>query len=109
MHRVLRLAFVNFLTFRAMRLFVCYTSFQMKKVGRVTHYYGKLGVAIVELSDTLKVGDLIRIENGRTSIEQIVSSMQVDHRPVLEARPKDVVGIETGEKVGVGAVVFALG
>lgn len=83
--------------------------FQNEKVGRVTHYYGKLGVAIVELSDALKVGDLIRIENGRTSIEQIVSSMQVDHRPVLEARPKAVVGIETGEKVGVGAVVFALG
>ena len=109
MRRVHPLYFVNFLTFPTNLFSVCYTVTEMKKVGRVTHYYGKIGVAIVELSDTLKVGDLIRIENGRTSIEQIVSSMQVDHRPVLEARPKDLVGIETGEKVGVGAVVFALG
>ncbi len=77
----------------------------MKKVGRVTHYYGKIGVAIVELSSTLKVGDRIKIENG-AEFEQTVDSMQVEHEQVEEAKKGDMVGLKVGQKIGEGATVY---
>ena len=77
----------------------------MKKVGTVTHYYGKLGVAIIELSSTLKVGDRIKIENG-AEFEQAVDSMQVNHEQVEEAKKGDVVGLKVEQKVSEGATVY---
>lgn len=77
----------------------------MKKVGTVTHYYGKIGVAIIKLSGTLKVGDRIKIENG-AEFEQAVDSMQVEHAQVEEAKKGDVVGLKVEKKVGEGATVY---
>ena len=37
----------------------------MFKVGRVSHYYDKIGVAIVELDGTLSVGDKIKFVTRR--------------------------------------------
>lgn len=80
----------------------------MHEVGKVTHYYGKIGVAIVELSDTLKVGDKIKVEGNRTEFEQTVDSLEVDHKPVQEAKKGEVVGMKVREKVNEGAVVNRL-
>jgi putative protease len=80
----------------------------MKKVGTVTHYYGKIGVAIIKLSGTLKVGDRIKIENG-AEFEQAVDSMQVEHAQVEEAKKGDVVGLKVEKKVGEGATVYLAG
>jgi putative protease len=77
----------------------------MKKVGTVTHYYGKIGVVIVDLSSTLKVGDRIKIENG-TELEQTVDSMQVEHEQVEEAKKGDRVGLKVPQKVHEGATVY---
>jgi putative protease len=77
----------------------------MKKVGTVTHYYGKIGVVILELSDSLKVGDRIKFENG-AEIEQTVDSMQVDHEQVEKAKKGDVVGLKVPQKVHEGATVY---
>lgn len=78
----------------------------MQEVGRVTHYYNKIGVAIVELSGALKVGDSVRIERGAAARELVVGSMQVEHKPVTEAKKGEVVGIETNGEVHEGAKVF---
>lgn len=80
----------------------------MKEVGKVTHYYGKIGVAIVELSDGLKVGDKIKIESNRTEFEQAVDSMEVEHKPASEARRGDIIGMKVVEKVSEGATVYKL-
>jgi len=77
----------------------------MKKVGTVTHYYGKIGVAIVKLSDTLKVGDRIKFENG-TEFEQVVESMQVEHEQVEEAKKGEMIGLKVSQKVKEGATVY---
>jgi putative protease len=79
----------------------------MKKVGTVTHYYGKIGVAIVELSDTLKVGDRIKFENG-TEFEQVVESMQVEHEQVEEAKKGEMIGLKVAQKVKEGATVYLI-
>ena len=80
----------------------------MNEVGKVTHYYGKLGVAIVALSAPLKVGDKIKVEGNRTEFEQAVDSMEVDRAPVTAAKKGDVVGMKVHEKVSEGATVYKL-
>ena len=59
----------------------------MEEVGRVTHYYPKISVAVVELKNSLKVGDKILIRGATTNFEQIVESMQVEHKDVQVAEP----------------------
>jgi putative protease len=77
----------------------------MQEVGKVTHYYGKIGVAIVELSQSLKVGDKIKVVGSHTEFEQPISSMEVDRKPVSEAGAGDIVGLKVVERVSEGAVV----
>ena len=80
----------------------------MDEVGKVTHYYGKIGVAIVELSQGLKVGDKIKVEGNRTEFEQTVDSLEVDRTPVTDAKKGDAVGLKVREKVNEGATVYKL-
>ena len=65
-----------------------------KQVGRVTHYFGKVGVAAVELEDELRVGDTIHIKGHTSDWTQKVESMQIEHRQVERAGPGDVIGIK---------------
>lgn len=77
----------------------------MKKIGTVTHYYGNIGVAIIELSGKLSVGDTIKFESGGNEFEQKVESMQVEHKEISSAKKGDVVGLKVDEKVSEGAEV----
>jgi len=70
-----------------------------KEVGEVTHYYSHLGVAIVKLSDTLKVGDNIHIKGHTSDFQQSVDSMQIEHANIQEAKPGELVGIKVKEHV----------
>lgn len=78
----------------------------MKEIGKVTHYFAKIGVAIIELKDALSVGDKIKIEGGKAEFDQEVSSMQVEHDQVQSAKKGDVVGLKVAEKVREGALVY---
>ncbi len=80
----------------------------MKPIGKVTHYYGKIGVAILELDDELKIGDRIKIEHGKNEFEQEVTSLQIEHKPVQKASKGDLVGLKVKEKVKEGALVYLL-
>lgn len=68
-----------------------------KQVGRVTHYFNKIGVAIVELEDDLKVGDTIRFKGSTTEFEQMVDSLQIEHEQVQEAKKGQAVGLKVKE------------
>jgi putative protease len=79
------------------------------KVGEVTHYYDKIGVAIVELDGSLAVGDKVKfIRGGEDLFEQEVKSIQIEHENVESAKKGDVIGLETSEEVKEGAEVFKL-
>ena len=79
----------------------------MKQVGKITHYYGKIEVAIIELSDSLSVGDQIKIEHKNGSgFGQGVDSMQVEHAQVNNAKKGDAVGIKVIDKAEEGDIVF---
>ena len=78
----------------------------MKKIGKVTHYYGNINVAIVELLGKLSVGDKVKFSHGDKEIEQTVNSMQMEHKDVNSAKKGDVVGVKVDEKVADGSEVF---
>ncbi len=79
-----------------------------RKVGKVTHYFSKIGVAVVELTDTLKEGDKIRIKGSTTDFEQVVESMQIEHEQVKEATAGQSIGLKVKEKVREGDEVFVI-
>lgn len=80
------------------------------KIGRVTHYYDKIGVAVIDLSDKLKVGDKIRfVRGGEDLFEQEVTSLQMEHDQVKEAEVGKEVGLKTLQEVKEGAEVFKAG
>jgi len=82
--------------------------FFMKPIGKITHYYNKVGVAIVELQGELKVGDRIRIERGDQTFDQEVTSMQKEYQPLEKAEKGDSVGIKLDQKVKKGSLVLLL-
>ncbi len=78
-----------------------------KLIGKVSHYFSNIGVAVIDLSDTLSQEDEIRIMGGEsTDFNQKVDSMQVDHKEVKEAKKGDSVGLKVGEKVREGYKVY---
>ncbi len=77
----------------------------MKKIGAVTHYYGNIGVAIIALTGKLSKGDKIKFEGGKTEFEQVVESMQVEHKEIDSAKKGDIIGIKVSEKVAEGMEV----
>jgi len=81
---------------------------ELKELGVVTHYFTKIGVAIVELSDTLSVGDRILIKGATTSVEQTVTSMQIEHKNVKEAKAGESIGLKVEGRVREGDTVYKL-
>lgn len=69
-----------------------------KPIGAVTHYYDKIGVAVLKLDAPLAVGDTVRFR-GRNDFTQTVTSMQIDHAPVEKAGPGDEVAMKTDKPV----------
>ena len=81
----------------------------MFKVGKVTHYYDKIGVVIVELDGTLAVGDKIRFARGGEDLfEETVESIQIEHEKKDSASKGDVVGLKVNEAVKEGAEVYKI-
>ena len=70
-----------------------------KLIGRISHYFGKVSVGIIELSDALKVGDTIHVKGHSADFAQSISSMQIEHADVNEGKPGDSVGIKIDQKV----------
>lgn len=69
-----------------------------KLIGKITHYFGKISVAIVELSGALKIGDKVHIKGHSTDFEQDISSIQIEHKSVEKAKKGDAIGIKIDEK-----------
>lgn len=81
----------------------------MFKIGTVSHYYDKIGVAIIELMGTLSVGEKIKfVRGGEDLFEEVVESIQVEHKKLDSANKGDVVGLQTHEAVKAGTDVFKI-
>lgn len=80
------------------------------KVGKVSHYYDKIGVAVVELTDNLAVGDTIKfVRGGEELFTQKVESMQIEHKNIEKASAGAAIGLKTDQGVKDGAEVYKVG
>lgn len=80
----------------------------LEKVGEVSHYFTKIGVAVVDLSAPLSRGDRVAIKGMTTNFEQEVESMQIEHEIVEKARKGDSIGLKVADRVREGDIVYKL-
>lgn len=76
------------------------------RVGKITHYYDKIGVAVVELEGALSEGDEIRVSGHGNEFTQKVESMQIEHEQVKKAKKGDAIGLKIEQPVKDGDEVF---
>jgi translation elongation factor EF-1alpha len=81
---------------------------QGKEVGKVSHYYTKIGVAVVELTGTLKVGDKIRIKGATSDFEQTIDSMQMEEDKIDEAKKGQSIGLKVKEQARQHDVIYKI-
>jgi translation elongation factor EF-1alpha len=75
-------------------------------IGQVTHYFSRAGVAAIDLSDSLAVGQRVHIRGHTTDLIADVQSMQIEHEQVSQAGPGASVGIKVSDKVRPGDMVY---
>jgi len=85
------------------------TSQEGELIGKIVHYFSHIGVAVIELSANLSVGDNIRIIGGEnTDFNQTVDSMEIDRKKIEKAKSGDEVGLKVKEKVREGYKVYKI-
>ena len=77
-----------------------------KRIGVVSHYFGKITVAIIKIEEEgLKIGDTIHLKGHTSDFTQKVESMELEHKVVQEAKVGDSIGIKVSEHTREGDVV----
>jgi len=80
---------------------------QELQVGKVSHYFTKAGVAIIDVTEgSIKVGDEIHIKGHTTDFMQKVSSMQIEHDKIELAEPGQSIGVKVDKPVRQHDVVY---
>jgi putative protease len=78
-----------------------------QEVGRITHYFSKINVGVLELSKgELHVGDTIHIKGHTSDFYQKMESMQVENNPVDSAKRGELVGIKVESPVRENDIIF---
>ena len=78
-------------------------------IGPITHYYGKIGVAIVKIKNgSLQTGDSIRVYGKHVDYDQKVVQMQIEHKDVPVAQKGEVVGLKVNKKVHAGDAIYRI-
>ena len=72
---------------------------QETEIGSVMTYYNNIGVAAIDLTGNVKVGDTIIIRGHTTDVEHVIDSMEIDHKSVQEAKSGDQIGIKVASKL----------
>ncbi len=79
-----------------------------KMLGTVTHYFGKLSVAVLDLKEPLTVKDLVAFRGATTDFEQEIKSMQVDYQSIEVGGVGQEVAVKVMDKVRVGDTIYKL-
>jgi len=76
------------------------------RIGKVTHYFDRIGVAVLWLSDSLGLGEQVCFVGRNTDFVQEVGSMEIDHVPVQDVKPGTEVALKVISPVRPGDQVF---
>ena len=77
-----------------------------EQIGKIIHYYDKIGVAVVQLEGNLKVGDTIHVKGKVSDFEQAIESLQLDHKNVDSAKKGEEVAVKLNERAKEGDIVY---
>lgn len=80
----------------------------LEKIGEVSHYFARINVAVVELTEMLKIGDQISIRGMTTNFKQTVESMQIENKNVEAAKKGDSIGLKVDERTRKGDIVYRI-
>jgi len=78
------------------------------RIGEVTHFFGKINVAVIKLTGALKIGDNVHFLGRNTDFEQEVASIQIEHESITAAESGNDVAIKIIQRVRRGDSVFLL-
>lgn len=78
------------------------------RIGRIAHFYNRISVAVLSLTDRLNVGDKILIEGHSTELVQEVTSMEIEHKKVISVGPGDEVALKVDEPVKEGDIIYKI-
>ena len=81
---------------------------ELRPIGTVIHYWTRLGVAGVDLIDSLKMDDWVHFLGTTTDFQQRVTSMQLNKRFINEAYAGQQIGILVADRVRPGDMVYLL-
>jgi len=76
-----------------------------ESIAVVTHYYGHIGVAVLDVTGELHLGDFVLIHGHTTEFSQEVGSLELNHHkiqfagPGMEAALKVVKPVRRGDRV----------
>lgn len=70
-----------------------------KEVGKAIHFYNNISVGVIKLSGPLKVGDKIHIKGAHDDFEQLVDSMQLDHKEIKSGKKNQEIAIKVESPV----------
>ncbi|HEY4490007.1 MAG TPA: hypothetical protein VJC12_01990 [Candidatus Paceibacterota bacterium] len=78
-----------------------------KSLGKVVHWYDKIGVAVVKLTGALKVGDKVKVKHGDKEFEDSVESMQLEHSAIESGKKGQEVAIKLSQQAKEGSEIFS--
>lgn len=77
----------------------CLSEEDIVEIGRITHFFSKINVAVIELKAPLKVGDTIVVKGPTTDFQQVVESMQIEHNNVQTGEAGQSIGLKVIQRV----------
>jgi hypothetical protein len=77
-------------------------------IGKVTHFFDRIGVAVIALESEVYLEDWVLFEGPRTELEQHVLSMQIDREPIDMGHAGEEVAIKVDDVVHIGDEVFLI-
>ncbi len=77
------------------------------QIARVTHYYDKVHVAVVEIiSQPLEVGDTVSVRGVQTDFIQVVSTIQIENTKVTRVEAGEVCALRVEKPVQAGDMLY---
>lgn len=76
------------------------------RIGKVIHYFNRIGVAVLDLNGELQIGDTILIIGHTTDFIQHVWSMEVEHQKIPSAGPGMEVALKVSQPARKGDEIY---
>ncbi len=77
-----------------------------KLVGKVTHFYTHLKVAIVKFKQEVRVASKLHFKGATTDFSMVIGSLQYNHKPINKAPKGKQTGLKVTKRVREGDLVF---